>query len=182
MTQFAGKFENHCSKQWAEKEPRKNVVFLFFTLNDFFQCFWWDSLFFSKPISGKKQKAEVKGDLCVSHRYFCLGSMRSVFPQVTDFLEDQTKMFSHLSHLNVSLLCCQSWVQSAVWFWVFSASFTSLHYPDPPIHFLIVLVLLPCITNNGFSTSNLTQNSYYFCSYYCEWKVGGTIWFLWSLW
>ena len=82
MTQFAGKFENHCSKQWAEKEPRKNVVFLFFTLNDFFQCFWWDSLFFSKPISGKKQKAEVKGDLCVSHRYFCLGSMRSVFPQV----------------------------------------------------------------------------------------------------
>ena len=167
MTQFAGKFENHCSKQWAEKEPRKNVVFLFFTLNDFlfftlndfFQCFWWDSLFFSKPISGKKQKAEVKGDLCVSHRYFCLGSMSSVFPQVTDFWEDQDKMFSHLSHLNVSFLCCQSSKsQNAVWFWVFSASFTSLHHPDPPIHFLIVLVLL--VTNNEFSTSNLTQNSY----------------------
>ena len=132
MTQFAGRFENHCSRQWAEKEPRKNVVFLFFTLNDFFQCFWQDSLFFNEPIPWKQQKAEGKGDLCVSHRYFCLGSTRSVFPQVTDFLGDQDKTSSHLSHLNASLLCCQaSESQEAVWVWVFSVSFTSLHHPPP---------------------------------------------------
>ena len=71
--------------------------------------------------------------------HVCLSQMllfrehESVFPRVTDFLEDRDYMFSHLSHSNVSLLCWQSSEsQHAVWFWVSGVSCTSLHHSDPP--------------------------------------------------